>query len=148
MKCLDDFGTQQDPREQALARAIRSMETQPAYQATLFSERQHLFYPVDERGDSTDGLSIAQAHHALGDLPLVVISADWFKSATFKGTPTAEQRQFLAWNSNQMRDIAKESTRGAFVRVASRHYVQKERPDVVIAAIEHVIDLSRQPAQR
>lgn len=147
LKCLDEFGAQTDPGEQALARTIRSMEAQPAYQGTLFSERQNLFYPADDRGDSTDGLSISQAQHSLGDLPLVVISADWFKSITFKGKPTAEQEQFLAWNTDQMRNIAQESTRGSFVRVASRHYVQKERPDVVIDAIAHVIDLSRSPTQ-
>lgn len=148
LKCLDDFGMQQNPQEEALAREIRSMEAQPAYQATLFSERQNLFYPIDDQGDSTDGLSISQSDHALGDLPLIVISADWFKSVTFKGKPTTEQEQFLAWNTDQMRHIAKESTRGMFVKVASRHYVQKERPDVVIDAIQHVIDLARRSAQR
>lgn len=145
LKCLDDFGVQQDPKEQALARAIRTMEAQPAYQATLFSERQNLFYPIDNDGDSTDGRSIALAEHSLGDLPLVVISADWFRSTAFKGTPTAEQRAFLSWNSEQMRHIAEESTRGQYIKVPSGHYVQKERPNVVIGAIEHVIDLCRVP---
>ncbi|RDS81791.1 alpha/beta fold hydrolase [Dyella psychrodurans] len=148
LKCLDDFGAQQDPDEQVLTHTIRAMETQPAYQATLFSERQNLFYPIDSDGDSTDGRSIALAEHSLGDLPLVVISADWFRSITFEGTPTAEQKTFLSWNSEQMRRIAGESTRGRFVNVPSRHYVQKERPDVVIGAIAHVIDLCRGPAQR
>jgi pimeloyl-ACP methyl ester carboxylesterase len=146
LQCLDDFGAQQDPDEQALAHIIRAMEAQPAYQATLFSERQNLFYPIDSNGDSTDGRSIALAEHSLGDLPLVVISADWFKSITFKGTPTVEQGNFLSWNSEQMHHIAEESTRGEFVKVPSRHYVQKERPDVVIGAIEHVIGLYRGPA--
>lgn len=146
LKCLDDFGAQQDPNEQVLAHTIRTMETQPAYQAALFSERQNLFYPIDSDGDSTDGRSIALAEHSLGDLPLVVISADWFKSVTFKGTPTVEQRAFLSWNSEQMRHIADESTRGQFIKVPSRHYVQKERPDVVIGAIEHVIHMCRVPA--
>ncbi|RUL65855.1 alpha/beta hydrolase [Dyella dinghuensis] len=144
--CLDDFGVQHDPNEQALSHEIRSMESRPAYQATLFSERQNLFYPIDNEGDSTDGLSISQAEHSLGNLPLVVISADWFKSATFKGTPTAEQMQFLTWNADQMRTISQESTRGRFVEVASRHYVQKERPDVVIDAIRQVIDSARRSA--
>ena len=143
LKCLDDFGVQQDPAEQNLAQTIRTMEASPAFQATLFSERQHLFYPVDDRGDSTDGLSIASQARSLADLPLVVISANWFKSASFKGTPTAEQSQFLAWNMEQMRRLARESRRGSFISVASRHYVQKERPDVVIDAIRQVLELSR-----
>lgn len=147
LKCLDDFGVQQDPDEQALTHTIRAMEAQPAYQATLFSERQNLFYPIDRDGDSTDGRSIALAEHSLGDLPLVVIAADWFRSITFKGTPTVEQKTFLSWNKEQMRRIAGESTRGQFVNVPSRHYVQKERPDVVIGAIGHVIDLCRGPAR-
>jgi hypothetical protein len=143
LKCLDDFGVQPDPAERNLAKTIRTMEARPAFQATLFSERQHLFYPVDDRGDSTDGLSIARQARSLADLPLVVISANWFKSATFKGTPTVEQTQFLAWNMEQMRALAQESTRGSFVSVASRHYVQKERPDVVIDAIRQVLKRSR-----
>jgi pimeloyl-ACP methyl ester carboxylesterase len=148
LKCLDDFRSSQDPGEKALGHTVRSMESLPAYQATLFSERQNLFYPIDSDGDSTDGRSISLADHSLGDLPLVVISADWFKSVTFKGKPTPEQEQFLSWNSDQMQRIASESTRGLFVKVASRHYVQKERPDVVIDAIRHVIDLYRGPTQR
>lgn len=139
--CLDHFDPSPDPDEQALAETIRAMEAQPAFQATQFSERQHLFYPIDEEGDSTDGRSISQARHSLGDLPLVVISADWFKSVTFKGKPTLEQQQFMAWNVEQARNLANESSRGQFVRIASRHYVQKERPDVVIDAIHHVLDL-------
>ncbi len=145
LKCLDTIDNQQDPNERLLAQTIRSMEAHSIYQATLFSERQNLFYPIDSDGDSTDGRSIALAEHSLGDLPLAVISADWFKSITFKGTPTPEQRSFLSWNSEQMRHIAEESTRGQFIQVPSRHYVQKERPDVVVAAIEHVINLCRGP---
>ncbi|WP_239537843.1 alpha/beta fold hydrolase [Dyella mobilis] len=146
LKCLDDFDTQGDPREEALAHAMRSMETRPSYQATLFSERQNLFYPIDDQGDSTDGRSIAQADHSLGNLPLVVILADWFKASSFKGKPTAEQARFIVWNTQQMQRIVHESTRGSLVEVAARHYVQKERPDVVIDAIRHVIELARSSA--
>lgn len=146
LHCLDHFDPSHDADEQALSEAIQLMEARPAFQATLFSERQHLFYPIDDEGDSTDGLSISQASHNLGDLPLMVISADWFKSVTFKGKPTAEQQQFMAWNVGQARNMAAESSRGLFIRVASRHYVQKERPDVVIDAIHHVLDLVHGPA--
>jgi len=148
LNCLDNFGVQHDPREQTLSRDIRSMESRPTFQAALFSERQNLFYPIDSDGESTDGLSISRAEHSLGDIPLVVISADWFKSASFKGAPTSEQMQFLAWNTRQMRHISQESTRGLLVKVASQHYVQKERADVVVDAIQHVVDLSRGPASR
>ena len=143
LRCLDTFDDHQAPDEKALADATRSMETRPIFQGTLFSEREHLFYPIDDHGDSTDGRSISSTEHSLGDLPLVVIGANWFKSSTFKGKPTAEQEQFLAWHVDQMQRIARESTRGQFVEVGSKHYVQRERPDVVMAAILRVLELAR-----
>jgi pimeloyl-ACP methyl ester carboxylesterase len=141
--CLDDFGVQTDPQEKALAFATRSMETGASFQGTLFSERQNLFYPIDPDGYSTDGLSIAQSEHSLGHLPLIVIMANGFKSAAFKGTPTPEQLQFFAWNSGRQRKVAGESTSGQFIEVGSEHYIQTERPDVVLAAIHRVLDMAR-----
>jgi pimeloyl-ACP methyl ester carboxylesterase len=141
--CLDDFGVQTDPQEKALVSATRSMETRATFQGTLFSERQNLFYPIDQDGYSTDGLSIAQSEHSLGHLPVTVLMANGFKSASFKGTPTSEQLQFFAWNKGQQRKVASESTSGQFVEVGSRHYIQKDRPDVVLAAIHNVLDRAR-----
>lgn len=139
LNCLDDMPTDSDPAERALAQSTRDMQTQPAYQASLFSERGNLFYPVDADGDTTDGLSIRQSDHGLGNIPLIVISADWFKAASFKGRPSSEAMAFLQWNTRQMRALAKESTQGSMVSVPSGHYVQDERPDAVIDAISQVI---------
>jgi pimeloyl-ACP methyl ester carboxylesterase len=142
-KCLDDFGVQTDPQENALAVATRSMETRAVFQGTLFSERQNLFYPINNDGYSTDGLSIAQSERSLGDIPLTVIVANGFKSKSFKGTPTPEILKFFAWREDELRKVVDESTSGEFVEVASGHYVQKDRPDVVLAAIHRVVDVSR-----
>ncbi|BDU19063.1 alpha/beta hydrolase [Dyella sp. GSA-30] len=143
MHCLDELDPQSTGEEKALAEAVRHMETRPIFQATLFSERQHLFYPIDDRGDSTDGALIAQHRHSMGDLPFVVIAADWFKSASFKGQPSREQASFLRWNMAQMRELTSESNRGQLVIAASRHYVQQERPDLVVDAIQQVLNQAR-----
>jgi hypothetical protein len=72
-----------------------------------------------------------------------VIMANGFKSAAFKGMPTPEQLQFFAWNSGRQRKVAGESTSGQFIEVGSEHYIQTERPDVVLAAIHRVLDMAR-----
>lgn len=139
MHCLDDIDPQGSAEEKLLLTAVRDLETAPAFQATLFSERQHLFYPIDDQGDSTDGSVIATHRRSMGHLPFVLIAADSFKSASFKGQPTKEQATFLQWNMGQMHDLARESSRGQLVIAASQHYVQKERPDLVINAIRQVL---------
>jgi len=139
LHCLDDVDPKSTSEERALIDAMRLLEARPSFQATLFSERQHLFYPIDAAGDSTDGALIAQHRRSLGDLPFVLIAADWFKSASFKGKPSKEQISFLQWNMGQMRELAGESHRGQLVAAASKHYVQQERPDLVIDAIERVL---------
>jgi pimeloyl-ACP methyl ester carboxylesterase len=143
MHCLDEPDPRSTGEEKALADAVRHMETNPAFQATLFSERQHLFYPIDDRGDSTDGALIAQHRHPMGDLPFVLIAADWFKSPSFEGRPSKAQASFLQWNMQQMRDLANESNRGQLVIAASQHYVQQERPDLVLDAIQLVLSQAR-----
>ena len=139
LHCLDDVDPKSTSEESALIDAMLLLEARPSFQATLFSERQHLFYPIDAAGDSTDGALIAQHRRSLGDLPFVLIAADWFKSASFKGKPSKEQIRFLQRNMGQMRELAGESHRGQLVAAASKHYVQQERPDLVIDAIERVL---------
>lgn len=143
LHCLDDMPMDADPAEQALARSTRDMQTLPAYQASQFSERSNLFYPIDADGDTTDGLSIRQSDHGLGNIPLIVISANWFKAASFTGRPSSEGMAFLNWNTQQMRSLATESSQGSMVSVPSGHYVQDERPDAVIDAIDRMIKMSR-----
>ena len=144
LHCLGSFDRSEQPQEQQLASSVRTLETSAAFQATLYSERQYLFYPINDVGDSTDGLAISDARRPLGDLPMVVIAADWFKSSSFKGKPTIEEDTFLKWNLAQMQKVSSESTQGRLLVVPSQHYVQKERPDVVIRAIEDVLDRVRQ----
>jgi pimeloyl-ACP methyl ester carboxylesterase len=141
--CLDHFDSQHDPEEQALANATLLMETRPIFQGTQYSERENLYYPIDAQGYSTDGRSISEAAHSLGALPLVAIAANWFQSPSYKGGHSAEQTSFLQWRLEAIQKIADESTRGQYVEVASQHYVQKERPNVVIDAIRRVLAQAR-----
>jgi len=142
-KCLDDFGVQTDPQEKALADVTRSMETSATFQGTLFSERQNLFYPVNGEGYSTDELSVEQSERSLGDIPVTVIVANGFKLKSFKGPITPDMLTFFARREDELRKVANESASGQFVEVASEHYVQREHPDVVLAAIHRVLDVAR-----
>jgi pimeloyl-ACP methyl ester carboxylesterase len=143
LHCMDKVDPSNDPEEQALTRSIRSMETGPVFQGTLYSERQHLYLPVDAEGDSTDGARISATERNLGDLQLVIIAADWLKSPSFKGKPPPGASEYLEWRLQQLRHASQESTRGQLIEMASQHYVQKEHPDVVIDAIQHVLNLAR-----
>jgi pimeloyl-ACP methyl ester carboxylesterase len=141
--CMDDFGAQADPQEKALAIATQGMETNATYQGTLFSERQNLFYPINNDGNSTDGQSIAKSERSLGNIPLTIIVANGFKLESFKGPVTPDMLKFFAWREDLLRKVASESTSGQLTEVVSGHYIQKEHPDVVLAAIHHVLDVAR-----
>jgi pimeloyl-ACP methyl ester carboxylesterase len=87
-------------------------------------------------------------HHSLGDLPLLVLSAD--KSlATFeprdypKGTNLDQvQRVWM----ELLHDVARASSRGTLLPVSdSGHHVPLERPAAVVDAIHHVVADLRKP---
>ena len=89
-------------------------------------------------------MSAAQAGAAgsLGDLPLVVLSHDPDKpSAEFPPDLAKQVRD--AWEKMQQ-ELAHLSTRGVR-RVAknSGHYIQMDRPEMVVDAVREVVDQAR-----
>ncbi|HTV92586.1 MAG TPA: alpha/beta hydrolase [Verrucomicrobiae bacterium] len=75
----------------------------------------------------------------LDDLPLVVLTATTHGEAQMPPTLRASLQHFEpAWRKAHMR-IAALSTRGHYELVQSGHYIQFDRPEVVIDAVDEVL---------
>jgi pimeloyl-ACP methyl ester carboxylesterase len=77
---------------------------------------------------------------SLGSLPLVVLSQAEVEFASDLDRPAAELEQ---QRKKAQADLAKLSTRGRFVPVASGHNMQVEAPEAVVRAIREVIAAMR-----
>lgn len=78
----------------------------------------------------------------LDDLPLAVVSHDPEKPST-EFPPDVAKATNEAWEKMQQ-DLAHLSTRGTqTIAKGSRHYIQLDRPDMVVAAIRNVWDEAR-----
>jgi len=86
----------------------------------------------------------AAAAGSLGDLPLAVLSHDPDKPSTDLPPEVAKSAND-AWDKMQ-EDLAHLSTRGTrTIANNSSHYIQIDRPDVVIDAIHKIVDEVRAP---
>jgi pimeloyl-ACP methyl ester carboxylesterase len=90
-----------------------------------------------------DELSVAHAQEraaarSFGDMPLVVLSREQVMSSGWR-TPQEEQQVLERWRAGH-RALAARSTRGRFEIVpGAGHFIQKDRPEAVIAAIREVV---------
>jgi len=92
------------------------------------------------------GASSEVGRHAgsLGSIPLVVLSRDPEKGAAPGLIPAELSRRFEVQWSQMQEELVHLSTNGSrVVATGSAHYVQMDRPDVVIAAIQKVVDADR-----
>jgi pimeloyl-ACP methyl ester carboxylesterase len=81
---------------------------------------------------------------SLGSIPLVVLSRDPEKGAAPGLIPAELSRRFEVQWSQMQEELVHLSTNGSrVVATGSTHYVQMDRPDVVIAAIQKVVDADR-----
>jgi pimeloyl-ACP methyl ester carboxylesterase len=86
-----------------------------------------------------------QAARSFGDMPVVVLSSDLPNWSSWR--TDAENTAFhTRWRAGHAA-LAARSTRGRLtVAAGSGHFIQKDRPEVVIAAIEEVIATVRRPS--
>lgn len=86
----------------------------------------------------------AGAGGSLGDLPLIVLSHDPDKPSS-EFAPDLAKSINESWEKMQ-EDLARLSTRGS-QRIAkgSSHYIQIDRPDLVIAAVRDVVEMAAHP---
>lgn len=122
---------------------IRTLETDPARFITQASTL--------EQAISNDSILVINPRRNYGNLPLIVLSAgkapDFPPEAHVPPQAASEWSEFLAKGWLKAHDdIASLSKRGQnFVVAGSSHYIQMIAPQVVIDAIDHVLDEARQP---
>jgi pimeloyl-ACP methyl ester carboxylesterase len=102
---------------------------------------------VAELKSISESAAQTAAAGSLGDMPLVVLSQD----------PDAPQYDLpedlvkptdAAWQQMQS-ELARLSTRGTqIIAKNSGHYIQLDRPDVVVDAVRNVVDQVRRPAKQ
>jgi pimeloyl-ACP methyl ester carboxylesterase len=81
---------------------------------------------------------------SLGSLPLVVLSRDPEKGAAPGLIPPELSRRFEDQWSQMQEELVHLSTNGSqVIATGSSHYAQMDRPDVVIAGIQEVVDAAR-----
>ena len=81
---------------------------------------------------------------SLGSIPLVVLSRDPEKGAAPGLIPAELSRQFEDQWVRMQEELAHLSTNASrVVATGSTHYLQLDRPDLVIAAIQQVLDAAR-----
>ena len=86
----------------------------------------------------------AAATGSLGDMPLAVLSHDRDKPSS-EFPPDLNQSLNQAWDKMQD-ELSHLSTRGTrAIAKNSAHYIQSDRPDVVINAVRNVFEQARQP---
>jgi pimeloyl-ACP methyl ester carboxylesterase len=88
----------------------------------------------------------SEGRHAgsLGSIPLIVLSRDPEKGAAPGLIPAELSRQFEDQWVQMQEELARLSTNASrVVATGSTHYVQLDRPDLVIAAIQKVLDAAR-----
>ncbi len=113
-----------------LLAAVKKQARTPAPYDAVVSEMQNLAESQREVRTRT---------RSFGDLPLVVLTATTHGEDQMPATLRASLQQFEPeWRRAHMR-IAALSTRGHYVLVQSGHYIQFDRPGVVIDAVNTVV---------
>jgi pimeloyl-ACP methyl ester carboxylesterase len=124
----------------AINRAHLARRSQPGFQAALLSEDEQL-------GRGWSGEEMRAAARSFGAMPLIVLTAPPHSGPLAPGISQALRdamnRGYNRWND----ESAALSTRGARRRIAnSGHYIHWDQPEVVIAAINEVLDQATRPA--
>lgn len=101
---------------------------------------------VKEMQAFSESATEAAASGSLGDLPLTVISHDPDKGSNDL-PPDLAQATNAAWEKMQ-EDLTHLSTRGTrTIAKNSSHYIQVDRPDMVVDAVRTLVDASRHARQ-
>jgi pimeloyl-ACP methyl ester carboxylesterase len=127
------YGYSRDPTfSDALFQVQIQRRLSPGFRSTLLSETEEM--------NGTDSEELVAARRSYGSMPLIVLT---HSSESVDEFPGLTDEQVHAMNELWIRmhdDLAALSSRGSHRRVEhSGHYIQKDRPDVVIDAVEEVV---------
>lgn len=135
-KCIGD----DDPHLSPAINAAQDRVAQSVrWQAAVASERQNIFY---ESADQTRA-----TRKDFGDMPIIVLTHQPQRQ-TDDETPQQTDKRTLIWEDLHSQ-VAAMSTRGINAIVPhADHYIQFDRPQVVIDAVDQVIAIAREAAHR
>lgn len=126
-----------EPREVARAKA--------AYASTSLASM------IAEADGFDSTLADVAASHQLGDRPLVVLTAGAPPSpgelTAMQMTAAQGKRRSAIWNAMQDEEATWSSSSQHMIVSDATHYIQFDRPDVVIAAVRSVVDSVRRRRQ-
>jgi pimeloyl-ACP methyl ester carboxylesterase len=123
--------TQARPDASPAERAVFRRSILPQQFVTEISEVDSLW------GASSD--EVAKGRSSYGDLPLIVLTAD----GDYAGLPSPQRELASAYWSSLHKEIAAMSTKGQERLVHSGHLVMLDSPQVVIDAINEVVEEAR-----
>jgi pimeloyl-ACP methyl ester carboxylesterase len=131
-KCLGDTN---DPRfSAAINQAQVTYGVTEKWQAAVASERENVFYA------SADETRKTRAN--FGDMPIIVLTHSPFPTRTGE-SQNERNRKTLSWEGLHLR-VAAMSTRGVNEIVPDAgHYIQYDKPQVVIDAVNQAVWISR-----
>ena len=104
--------------------------------------REALFSETDQM--ELDSRELLAARRSYGDMPLIVLTQSPETTDAYPGLTAAQVDAMNTLWVRMHEELAELSTRGVNQVVDhSGHYIQKDRPEVVIGAIRHVVGDSR-----
>ena len=131
--CLDNPPSPDPARHKVLNEQLARPNEQQVLLSALLDT-----YPAPDHGMSGSELDLLRANPDFGSMPLIVLTAGKDEQT---GLPKRTRAAIAkAWKHNND-ELAARSRRGKNVLVpGSHHYIQKERPGVVIDAVRQVVD--------
>lgn len=121
-----------------LRAALRDVYAGVAYEAADLSEFENSF-GTDPGGATPDDRPFPSPLRPLGDLPLIVLTADHHPVPVSGFTPAEQTRFWSVWKQAHDR-LAHLSTAGeSRVVSGSGHFIQDDRPDAVLGAVSEVV---------
>lgn len=110
--------------------------TRPHWHETEHSQSVNFF--ATGEGPSVSGRQEIEASHEFGDMPMAVLSAGKDQDRAWM-TPDENRAGAEHWRAGH-RKLASRSTRGRWSVVpGAGHFIQRDKPDAVIAAIRQVV---------
>lgn len=134
-KCMSDV-SDRDPRfSDAINDAQERVAATARWQAAVASERRAVFYASADETRAT--------RKSFGSMPIIVLTHSPYPNAKDETQDERNQRT-LSWEGMH-NEIAALSTRGINIIVPnSGHYIQYDRPQIVVDAVSQAVNLARE----
>ncbi|TLU73718.1 alpha/beta fold hydrolase [Lichenicoccus roseus] len=130
-----------------LRRSLRRIYMQKPYEAANLSELECSF-GIGRDGLTRDDREFPAPLRALGDLPLIVLTAEHHPAPVGGFTQLEQARFWQTWKQGHDR-LAQLSSAGISIVVSgSGHFIQNDKPDAVAQAVRDVVSAARRNETR